>query len=115
MTYGLIICLDHILTYGLDHHILTYGLDHHILTYGLDHHILTYGLDHHIPTKLNENEIKTEFEAFCYGLNKHLNHLTAVEKDELKSKLRRSCENYYKIKNDNRVQDTIQKLSRIKT
>ena len=83
------------------HNVSTYELtaeEHHILTYGLDHHILTYGLDHHIPTKLNENEIKTEFEAFYYGLNKQLNHLPAVEKDELKSKLCRSCENYYKIK-----------------
>ena len=40
-----------------------------------EHHLLTYGLDHHIPVRMNENEIKTEFEAFFYGLNKQLKHL----------------------------------------
>ena len=79
-----------------------------------EHHILTYGLDHHIATKLSENEIKTEFEAFFYGLNKQLGHLSTTERDELKTKIRRTCENYYKIKNDNKVEETINKLSKNK-
>ena len=35
-----------------------------------EEYILSFGLDHHIPTKLNGNNIKTEFEAFYYHLNK---------------------------------------------
>ena len=77
-----------------------------------EHHILTYGLDNHITTRLNENEIKTEFEAFFYGLTKQLSHLTVEERDELKTKLRRSCENYYNIKNTSKTHDVIKKLSR---
>ena len=63
---------------------------------------------------MNENEIKTEFETFFYGLNKKLKHLTSDERDELKTKLRRSCENYYKVKNNSKVQETIDKLAKEK-
>ena len=79
-----------------------------------EYHILSYGLDHHISTKINDNEIKTEFEAFFYQLNKQLKHLSSNEMDELKSKLRRSCENYYKLKNENKMDKVIMKLSRNK-
>ena len=68
----------------------------------------------HIATKLSESEIKTEFEAFFYGLNKQLGHLSTTERDELKTKIRRTCENYYKIKNNNKVEETINKLSKNK-
>ena len=69
---------------------------HNFSSYDLtaeEYHILSFGLDHHVPARLNENEIKTEFETFFYGLNKQLKHLTSDERDELKTKLRRSCEN----------------------
>ena len=90
---------------------------HNFSTYELtaeEHHILSYGLDHHIRERLNENEIKTEFESFFYGLKKQLGHLTSDEHDELKTKLRRSCENYYNIKNKDKVDETINKLSKNK-
>ena len=40
-----------------------------------EEHILSFGLDHHIPTKLNNNIIKTEFEAFYYHLNVFFSNL----------------------------------------
>ena len=55
---------------------------------------LSFGLDHHIPNKLNSNMIKTEFEAFFYNVKRHLSDLPIDEVDTLKSKLRRTCENY---------------------
>ena len=79
-----------------------------------EYHILSFGLDHHIPATLNENEIKTEFETFFYGLNKQLKHLSSDERDELKTNLRRSCENYYKVKNKSKYQVTIEKLAKEK-
>ena len=80
-----------------------------------EHHILSYGLDHHIPTSLSENEVKTEFEVFFYSLKKQLGHLTSDEKDELKSKLRRSCENYYRSsRSKDEVDEIIQKISKNK-
>ena len=80
-----------------------------------EYHILTYGLDHHIPSRLSENEIKTEFEVLFYTLSKQLGHLNSDEKDELKSRLRRTCENYYKSsKNNNEVDEIIKKISRNK-
>ena len=90
---------------------------HNFSSYDLtaeEYHILSFGLDHHVPARLNENEIKTEFETFFYGLNKQLKHLTSDERDELKTKLRRSCENYYKVKTNTKVQDTIDKLAKEK-
>ena len=45
---------------------------------------LSFGLDHHIPMKLDGNEIKTEFEAFYYNLNKQLQHLSNNEKMDLR-------------------------------
>ena len=50
-------------------------------------HILTYGLDHHIESKMNGNEIKTEFEAMFYQLDKQFKDLPASEKDTMKSKI----------------------------
>ena len=90
---------------------------HNFSSYDLtaeEQHILSYGLDHHIPTRLNENEVKTEFETFFYGLNKQLKHLSSDERDELKTKLRRSCENYYKVKTDDKFQNVIKKLAKEK-
>ena len=90
---------------------------HNFSSYNLsteEHHILSYGLDHHIPSRMNNNEIKTEFEAFFYQLKKQLRHLSSDEIDELKSKLRRSCENYYNLKTENKLDNIIMKLSRNK-
>ena len=88
---------------------------HNFSSYDLtaeEYHILSFVLDHHIPTQIQENTVKTEFEAFFYHLNKQLQHLTADERDELKYKLRRSCENYYNTKNTNKVHGVIAKLSK---
>ena len=77
-------------------------------------HILSFGLDHQIPTKMNENAVKTEFEAFYYHLNKQLRHLTAEERDRLKTKIRSSCENYYQIKHSTKVDEVIARLTKNK-
>ena len=75
-----------------------------------EHQILSFGLDHHIPTQIQENAVKTEFEAFFYHLNKNLKHLNADEKDKLKTKMRRTCENYYNVKNKEKVDEVIRRL-----
>ena len=79
-----------------------------------EQHILSFGLDHHIPMKLDGNAIKTEFEAFYFNLDKQLQHLTNKEKDELKTNLRKTCENYYNTKNPNNINKIISKLSKNK-
>ena len=55
---------------------------------------LPYGLDHHIPSRNNSNMVKTEFEAFFYKVNKQIGNLLPEEADILKTKMRRTCENY---------------------
>ena len=75
---------------------------------------LSFGLDHPIPTKLNKNSIKTEFEGYFYQLNKELSHLPTSEISELKSKLRRHCENYHNIKPDMQVHHHLRNLSKDK-
>mgnify|MGYP001796705911 FL=1 len=70
---------------------------------------LSFGLDHPIPTKLNKNSIKTEFEGYFYQLNKELSHLPTSEISELKSKLRRHCENYHNIEPDMQVHHHLRK------
>ena len=75
---------------------------------------MSFGLDHHIPSKSNSNTIKTEFENFYYQTQKHLNHLSNTEKDNIKSKLRRTCENYSQISTKNIYYRTIYNLSKRK-
>ena len=77
-----------------------------------EEYILSFGLDHHISSKMNKNSVKTEFEAFYYHLSKQLNHLEPNELSELKTKLRRSCENYCNINGETKLDDIISKLSR---
>ena len=77
-------------------------------------HILSFGLDHQIPAKMDENMVKTEFEAFYYHLDKQLRHLTAEERDRMKTKIRNSCENYYQIKHSTKVDEVIAKLAKNK-
>ena len=62
-----------------------------------EEHILSFGLDHHIETKINANVVKTEFETMYHHLDKHFKDLSAHEKDTMKSKIRRTCENYTNI------------------
>ena len=77
-------------------------------------HILTYGLDHHIESKMNGNEIKTEFEAMFYQLDKQFKDLPASEKDTMKSKIRRTCENYTNLPSKSNYEEIIKRLSKNK-
>ena len=73
---------------------------------------LSHSLDEHIPSKINGNMIKTEFESFYSNIIKNTQHLTLVEKDQVKSKLRRTCENYTNTKNTYKHHKTIENLSK---
>ena len=77
-------------------------------------YILSFGLDHHIPTKLSSNSIKTEFEAMYDSLDQQFKDLPVHEKDTLKSKIRRTCENYVKIPSKTNHDEIIAKLSKNK-
>ena len=77
-------------------------------------HILEYGLDHHIHTKMDTNNIKTEFEAMYFHLDKHFKDLPSNEKDEMKSKIRRTCENYINLPSKSKYEETINRLSKNK-
>ena len=55
---------------------------------------LSFSFDENIPTKLNENKIQTEFESLYWQLPQHPKHLSQQEQDQLKRKIRRTCENY---------------------
>ena len=73
---------------------------------------LSFSLDQHIPTKINTNNIKTEFESFFYHILKHTKNLDQELQDELKTKIRRTCENYSKLKVPYKHQKRIDKLFR---
>ena len=77
-------------------------------------HILSFGLDHHIESKMDANKIKTEFEAMYHHLEKQCTNLTSHEKDALKSKVRRTCENYINIPSKSQFEETIKKLTKNK-
>ena len=77
-----------------------------------EEHILSYGLDHHIEAKLNTNKIKTDFEAMYHHLEKQFTDLSSHEKDSLKSKVRRTCENYINVPSKSQYQKTITKLAK---
>ena len=62
-----------------------------------ERYILSFGLDHHIESKMTPNKVKTEFEAMYHHLDKQFEDLPTHEKDALKSKIRRTCENYINI------------------
>ena len=59
---------------------------------------LSFSLDENIPKKLDESKTQTEFESFYWQLFQHAKHLSQQEQDQLKSKIRRTCENYARIK-----------------
>ena len=69
-------------------------------------------MNRHVPTKINTNNIKTEFESFFYHIQKHTKNLDQELQDELKTKIRRTCENYSKLKVPYKHQKIIDKLSR---
>ena len=50
-----------------------------------------------MPTKVKEKK-KTEFESFFYQVQKYISSLDQQIQDELKTKIRRTCENYSKVK-----------------
>ena len=100
--------------------LLYYQLYYTILYYTTktaeEKYALSFGLDHQIPCTSNKNMIKTEFEGFYYHIHEHLFHLSSDEVDILKSKIRRSCENYSNIalvKKKNGVIDTLIKNKNI--
>ena len=66
------------------------------------------------PTKQNDIKIKTEFESFYYERLKHNNQLDQRRQDELKSKIRRTCENCSQINVPYKYQKIIDKISRNK-
>ena len=64
---------------------------------------------------MNENKIKTEFESFFYQVQKYTSNLDQQIQDELKTKIRRTCENYSKVKVLYKFQHVIDKLSKNKS
>ena len=79
-----------------------------------EEHALSFSLDDHIPTKQNDIKIKTEFESFYYQILKYKNQLDQQRQYELKSKIRRTCENYSRIKDPYKYQNIIDNISRNK-
>ena len=63
---------------------------------------------------MDSNGIKTEFEAMFYHLDKHFKDLPASEKDVMKSKIRRTCENYTSLPSKSNYEETIKRLSKNK-
>ena len=54
---------------------------------------LSYGLKNPVPHRLNRNGIMTEFEYFYQEISYQTTHLSYNEQEELKSNVRRICEN----------------------
>ena len=71
---------------------------HHIFYSEEEKRALSFSLDENIPTKLIENKIQTEFEFFYWQLLRNAKHLSQQEQDQLKSKIRKTYENYARIK-----------------
>ena len=76
-----------------------------------EEHALSFSLDDHIPTKHNDIKIETEFESFYYQMLKHTNQLDQRRQDGLKSKVRRTCENYSRINVPYKYQKIIDNIS----
>ena len=75
---------------------------------------LSYELKNPVPHRLNRNGIMTEFEYFYQQISYHTTHLSYNEQEELKSKVRRICENYMKIRIRYKYKIVIQNLSQNK-
>ena len=59
---------------------------------------LCHGLEQHIPSKLNENNLKTEFECLYQDVLRCIPTLSEEEKCTVKTKLRNTCEKYANIR-----------------
>ena len=93
------------------------NITHNFSSYDLTpqkEYALSFSLDQYIPTKVDENKIKREFESFFYQVQKHTSNLDQQIQDELKSKIRRTCENYSKEKVPYKFQYVIDNLSKNK-
>ena len=77
-----------------------------------EEYALSFSLDQHVPTKVNENKLKTEFESFFYHIQKYNSNLDKQIQDELKTKIKRTCENYSKVKVPYKFQHVIDNLSK---
>ena len=71
-----------------------------------------YESDQHIPNHLRSNVIKTEFEWFYQGLLKNRAYLPENTISQIKTKLRRTCENYGKIRVNYKYKQVINDLSK---
>ena len=60
---------------------------------------------------MNENKIKTEFESFFYQVQKYTSNLDQQIQDELKTKIRRTFQNYSKVNVPYKFQHVIDNLS----
>ena len=86
--------------YSKPKHRIVKNIIHNFSSYKLtpeEEQALSFSLDDHIPVKQNDIKIKTEFESFFCNILKYANHLDQRKQDELKSKTRRTCENYSQI------------------
>ena len=63
---------------------------------------------------MDPNKIKMEFEAMYFQLEKQFKNLPSHEKDALKSKVRRTCENYINIPSKSQYEETIKNMTRNK-
>ena len=61
---------------------------------------------------MSENRIKTEFESFYYHILKYTKDLDQNIQDQLKSKIRRTCENYSQLKIPYRYRKIVENLSK---
>ena len=59
---------------------------------------------------MNESKIQTEFESFYYSIQL-TGRLRQNDQDQLKSKILRTCENYYRIKIPYQYEEIITKIS----
>ena len=72
---------------------------------------LSFSLDENIRTKLNENKMQTEFKSFYQQFLQPRKHLSQQEQDQLNNKIRRTFENYARIKTLYKYKKIIESLS----
>ena len=72
---------------------------------------LSFSLDENIAMKLNENKIQTEFKSLYWQLLQDTKLLSQQEQDQLKSKIRRTCANYARIKKTDKYKKIKKNLS----
>ena len=80
-----------------------------------EHLALMYGMDQHIPNHLGSNVIKIEFELFYPGLLKNIEQLPENTISQIKTKFRRTCENYNKTRVTYKYKQVINNLAQNNT